>query len=407
MKKFVARQPILDRDKAVYAYELLFRSGLENYFRCDQPDRASSSVMVDSFLLMGLQTLTGGGRAFINTTRNVLIGQYATLLPKEQTVVEILETVEPDEQVVSACKVLKQKGYLIALDDFVDKEKIAPLIQVADFVKVDFQTNPDWIRQQLVRQYSPRGIRMLAEKVETPEQFQQAMNMGYDYFQGYFFCKPETLSRLDIPPYKMNYLLLLQEINREEPDLARIEEILKQETSLCYKLLRYLNSAVFGFAGEINSIRHALSLLGLVEIRKWTSLVVLACLADTRPRELLVTSVLRAKFCENLAAPGGLGDRSGELFLMGLLSMMDAILERPLAEILGELPVSGDVKSALLHGGNLFRYIFELVLAYERGNWRRASQFASSLRMNELAVTEAYLEAARWGLKIFKVEHAA
>ncbi len=407
MRTFVARQPILDRNKAIYAYELLFRSALANYFRCDQPTGASSKIIVDGFFLLGMQTLTCGGKAFINTTKEVLLGQYATLLPKEQTVVQILETVEPDEKVIASCKALKQRGYLIALDDFVDRERLEPFTQVADFIKVDFQTNPDWIRRQLARQYTSRGIRMVADKVETPEQFQEALSMGYDYFQGYFFCKPEVLSGSDIPSYRPNYCLLLQEINREEPDMVRIEEILKQEASLCYKLLRYLNSSMFGFAGEIKSIRHAVSLLGLVELRKWTSLVVLACLSDKKPRELLVSSVLRAKFCENLAVRSGLENRSGELFLMGLLSMLDAILERPLAEILGEVPVSGEVKAALLHGVNLFRYIYELVLAYERGNWRRASQFASSLRMNEMAVTEAYLEAAKWGLRIFQFDSAS
>ncbi len=407
MKKFVARQPILDRNKKVFAYELLFRSGLENFFQSKLPNQASSSVMVDSFLLLGLQSLTGGGRAFLNITQDLLLKQYVTLLPKEQAVIEILETVEPTAQVVSACKMLKQKGYLLALDDFVQSEKSEPLVGLVDFIKVDFKTTPDWVRRHLAQHYSVRGIQMVAEKVETPEEFQEALGMGYSLFQGYFFCRPEILFGRDIPAYKLNYLLLLREINRDEPDLGKIEEVLKQETSLTYKLLRYLNSAAFAFVGEIKSIRHALSLLGLREIRKWTSLVSLACMADDKPNELVVSSVLRAKFCENLAAYVGLKERSTELFLMGLLSMMDAILERPLAEILEELPLSADVKGALLNGVNLFRYVYELVLAYERGNWMRASQFSSSLRIVESSVTQAYLDAAQWGQQIFQTAKEA
>ena len=407
MKKFVARQPILDREKGIFAYELLFRSGVENYFHSDAPDSATSSVMVDSFLVLGMQSLTGGRKAFINVTKNVIVNQYATLLPKELAVVEVLETVEPDERVVSACEALKKKGYLIALDDFVYRTKLEPLIRLADFIKVDFQNTSEWIRRHLVQQYSPRGIRMLAERVETPEQFQEAVEMGYTYFQGFFFCKPEIMMGRDIPAFKHNYLWLLQEINKEEPDMARLEEILKQETSLCYKFLRYLNSATFDFVGEIRSLRHALTLLGINEVRKWVSLVALACMGEDKPKELVVSAVMRAKFCENLALNIGLKSRATELFLMGLFSMLDAILERPLAEILSEVRVSKDVKSALLSGVNLFRYVYELVLAYERGMWSRATQFAASLRTSEPLVTQAYLDAINWGHRIFRAEMVA
>ena len=407
MKKFVARQPILDREKAIFAYELLFRSGVENYFHSDAPDSATSSVMVDSFLVLGMQSLTGGRKAFINVTKNVIVNQYATLLPKELAVVEVLETVEPDERVVSACEALKKKGYLIALDDFVYRTKLEPLIRLADFIKVDFQNTSEWIRRHLVQQYSPHGIRMLAERVETPEQFQEAVEMGYTYFQGFFFCKPEIMMGRDIPAFKHNYLWLLQEINKEEPDMAQLEEILKQETSLCYKFLRYLNSATFDFVGEIRSLRHALTLLGINEVRKWVSLVALACMGEDKPKELVVSAVMRAKFCENLALNIGLKSRATELFLMGLFSMLDAILERPLAEILSEVRVSKDVKSALLSGVNLFRYVYELVLAYERGMWSRATQFAASLRTSEPLVTKAYLDAINWGHRIFRAEMVA
>jgi len=363
--------------------------------------------MVDSFLVLGMQSLTGGRKAFINVTKNVIVNQYATLLPKELAVVEVLETVEPDERVVSACEALKKKGYLIALDDFVYRTKLEPLIRLADFIKVDFQNTSEWIRRHLVQQYSPRGIRMLAERVETPEQFQEAVEMGYTYFQGFFFCKPEIMMGRDIPAFKHNYLWLLQEINKEEPDMARLEEILKQETSLCYKFLRYLNSATFDFVGEIRSLRHALTLLGINEVRKWVSLVALACMGEDKPKELVVSAVMRAKFCENLALNIGLKSRATELFLMGLFSMLDAILERPLAEILSEVRVSKDVKSALLSGVNLFRYVYELVLAYERGMWSRATQFAASLRTSEPLVTQAYLDAINWGHRIFRAEMVA
>jgi len=402
VKKFVARQPILDRDKEVFAYELLFRSGLDNYFHSDAPDSACSSVMVDSFLVHGIQSLTGGRKAFINATRNIIVNQYATLLPKESVVVEVLETVEPDEKVVTACEALKKKGYLIALDDFVYRKKIEPLIRLADFIKVDFQATTAGVRRNLVLQYSSRGIRMLAEKVETPEQFEEAAEMGYTYFQGFFFCKPEIVIGRDIPAFKHNYLWLMQEINKDEPDIMQIEQILKQETSLCYKMLRYLNSSLFEFVGEIRSLRHALSLLGINEVRKWVSLVALSSMGEDKPKELVVSAATRAKLCENFAPNIGLKSRATELFLMGLLSMLDAILERPLDKILSEVRVSKDVKSALLNGVNVFRYVYELVLAYERGKWSRVTQLAASLRTSELTVTQAYVDAINWGHRIFE-----
>lgn len=402
VKKFVARQPILDCDKALYAYELLFRSGLENYFHSDTPDSASSSVIVDSFLVHGMNSLTGGKRAFVNATRNVLVNQHITLLPKESVVVEVLETVEPDEKVVSACEGLKKKGYMIALDDFVYSKKIEPLIRLADFIKVDYKATTAAGRRQLVHQYAGRGIKMLAEKVETREEFEEAAGMGFTYFQGFFFRKPEIVIGRDIPAFKHNYLWLMQEINKTEPDLTEIERILKQETSLCYKLLRYMNSAAFEFVGEVTSLRHALSLLGINEVRKWVSLVAMTYMGEDRPRELVVTAVSRARFCENIAPNIGLKSRTTELFLLGLLSMLDAILQRPLADILSEVRVSNDVKTALLNGVNNFRYIYELALAYEKADWTRAAQLATWLKTSEWPVTQAYIEAIKWGQRIFE-----
>ena len=262
MKKFVARQPIFDPHQKVYAYELLFRSGMDNFFDASDPDQASTSVIVDRLLLMGMEKLTGGDRAFINCTRNVLIKGYAALLPKDKVVVEILESVEPDDEVVGACLRLKRAGFMLALDDFIYEERLEPLLPLVDFVKVDFRETTERDRRALVEKLSPRGIKMVAEKVETRSELQQASEMGYTYFQGYFFSKPEIIVAKDIPGYKLNYLRVLQAVNQPEINLVELENIIKLEASLTYKLLRYLNSAFFGFRTEIRSIHHALALLG-------------------------------------------------------------------------------------------------------------------------------------------------
>ncbi len=406
MQKFVARQPILDSKENIFAYELFFRSGLESYFQSDNPDRASCSVVIDSFLLFGLQTLTHGRKAFLNFTRNLLLSHYATLLPSDQVVIEILETVEVDEELIAACKGLKKQGYQLALDDFVLSPERQPLTEVVDLIKVDFLKTPTKVCRELVRSYEPLGIAMVAEKVETREQFRMARDMGYHYFQGFFFSKPETLCGRELPAFKLNYLWLLQAINREEPDLAEIENVIKREPSLVYRLLRYLNSAIFGFSVQIRSIRHALTLLGMNEVRKWTSLVALSGMGEDRPSALMTSLVTRARFCEALAPLAGRGAKSLDFFLMGLLSMVDTVLERPLSEILNQLAVSEEVKAALLTGGNQMRQVLDLVVAAEKGQWARISYLSSLLKFSENAVTEAYLQSIQWSHEVFHVDQA-
>jgi c-di-GMP-related signal transduction protein len=406
VQKFVARQPILDAKEDIFAYELFFRSGLESYFLCDNPDRASSSVVIDSLLLFGLQTLTQGRRAFINFTRNLLLSHYATLLPNQQVVIEILETAEVDESLVNACRELKQQGYLLALDDFVLNHERQPLVEIVDLIKVDFLRTPTKVCRELARSYGPRGISMVAEKVETREQFRMARDMGYHYFQGFFFSRPETLSGRELPAFKLNYLWLLQAISREEPDLSEIESVIKREPSLVYRLLRYLNSSIFGFSVRIRSIRHALTLLGMNEVRKWISLVALSGMGEDRPSALMNSLITRAKFCESLASLVGKSGKALDYFLMGLLSMVDTVLERPLSEILQQLAVSEEVKTALLIGGNQMRHVLDLVVATEKGQWSRMIFFTSMLKISENSVTEAYLQAIQWSQEVFHVDHA-
>ena len=403
MKKFVARQPIFESDKRVFAYELLFRSSLENYFASEQPDQAAASVMVDSFLLFGIKSLTADRPAFLNFTHNMLTLQYATLLPREKTGIEILEDVNPDEQVLAACRVLKESGYLVSLDDFVLRDEPTLLAKFADIIKVDFSNTAPDMRRRIVERFAPAGIKMLAEKVETNEQLQEALKLGYTYFQGFFFCQPEIVSGKDVPAIRSNYLSLLQAINRIEADLQEIEGVIKREPSLVFKLLRYLNSASFAFTSEVKSIRHALSLLGIKELRKWASLVALATMGEDKPAVLVVTAMIRARFCEALAQSVGLGRRAPELFLMGLFSVMDAIIERPMGAILQDLPLSIDVKEGLLQGANQFGSVYKLVTAYERGDWNRTAGLATSLALNEASIVEAYVQAVCWAQETFQL----
>jgi c-di-GMP-related signal transduction protein len=404
--KFIARQPIFDARENVFGYELLFRSGLDNYFKCSDPDYASSRVIVDSYLLFGLETLISKHRAFINFTRDLLLRKYATLLPKQQIIVEILENIEPDEEVLKACKTLKEAGYRLALDDYIFESKLAPFFDYVDLVKVDIQQVSLEESKDLARFLISSGVTLLAEKVETREQFKAAQAIGYKYFQGYFFGQPEILSKHEIPGSKLNYLWLIQAINETDPDYGKIEDVIKREPTLTFKLLRYLNSTIFGFSKQIHSIRHALALLGLKEVRKLISIVSMSAMGSDKPPILLSTLLSRAKFCESIAPQVRLSDKSLDLFLMGLLSMIDTVLNAPLPEILKQISVSDEVKSALLNNTGPLRPVYDLAVAAEKGQWLEVSRISTALGMQEDGVIENYLSAIQWGNQVVGLDAA-
>ena len=392
---FIARQPILSRRGDVFAYELLFRSGIENSFGGANLEHASASMFDTSFMI-GLQKLTGGQRAFVNCPRDFLLHDYISLFPRDMVVVELLENIAPDEEVVDACRRLKESGYLLALDDFVDTPDWEPLIEIADFIKVDFRVTSQADQRALAARYKGKKIRMLAEKVETPEEFADAMAMGYSLFQGYFFCRPEMLHQRAIPASKLAYLDLLGTVTAANFDIAALALKIKQEPSLTYKLLRYLNSAGFGLRSEIYSIPHALSLLGERELRKWIAVLAVGVMANGKPDELMTVPLVRGRFCELLAPAAGMAAHSNDLFLLGLLSVMDAILDQPLVNILAELPVGNDIKEALLARSGLYKDMLDLATAHERADWDAISRLAPRLGVKEDQIPELYFAAVDW-----------
>ena len=396
MDLFIARQPIFTAQQQVYAYELLCRSGAANVFPEIDQTHASARVMADSLFNLDTQELTGGKRAFINLTRDLLVGDYGSLLPKDGTVIEVLETVAPDEKVVAACRRLKEAGYLLALDDFVETAAMAPLVALADILKVDILKTGATERQALVTRHARRGVRLLAEKVETPEAFREAVNLGYSYLQGYFFAKPAVLKATAAPEFRLTYLTLLQEVVKPDVDLRKVAAIIGRDVTLSYKLLRYINSAFFGLRRTIASIPEALRLLGEREVKRWASLLSLASLASNKPAELVVEAALRARFCEGLAADTGLLPQSEELFLLGMFSLLDAILDRPLEALLQELPIPPAVKAALLGASSPLRDVYDCVLAYVTGDWENLSARMDKLGLGEEEVPRRYREAVAW-----------
>jgi c-di-GMP-related signal transduction protein len=390
-QRFVARQPIFDRAQKVFGYEILFRNGVEDYFNAD-PDTAARSTL-DSSLLFGITALCDNRRAFVNCTREILFKDLLTLLPPSQTVAEILETVEPEDRVIAACKRLKTAGYLIALDDFSPNDPRIPLCEFADIIKVDIRATRPEERAGMMRRFGSGKCKMLAEKLETPHEFHQARDMGFAYFQGYFFCRPELVTGREVPASQLHYIRLLEMVSRSEIDMRELEKMLKQETSIPYRLLRYLNSPVFGFALEIKSIRHAMAVLGEREMRRWIRLVVAVGAAEQKCSELVLMGLARARFCELLSVRL---KSNTDLFLMGLLSVMDAVLEVSMDVLLEQLPVDGEIKAALLGQNSSLRPLYRLMLAQESGEWSQASELAKQLQLQDEEVASTWWQAMQW-----------
>jgi c-di-GMP-related signal transduction protein len=390
-QRFVARQPIFDRVQKVFGYELLFRNGVEDYFNAD-PELACRSTL-DSSLLFGIETICDHRRAFVNCTCEVLFKDLLTLLPPDQTVAEILETVEPEDRVIAACKRLKAAGYMIALDDFAPNDPRVPLCEFADIIKVDVRATRPEERAGMMRRFASSKCKMLAEKLETPHEFFQARNMGFVYFQGYFFCRPELVVGREVPANRLHYIRLLEMVCRPEIDMRQLEKMLKQEASICYRLLRYLNSPLFGFSLEIKSVRHAMAVLGEREMRRWIRLVVTVSAAEQKCSELVLMGLARGRFCELLSARLKL---TSDLFLMGLLSIMDAILEVAMDVLLQQLPVERETKAALLGQQSTLRPLYRLMLAQESGEWAQSSELAKQLHLSDEEIASTWWEAVQW-----------
>ena len=396
MKSYIARQPILDRQQLLVAYELLYRAGPTNSAVGADQEIATSSVLDQSMLSGDLASLTGGHLAFINLTERALTGDLATGLPKSAVVLEILESVRPSPVVLDAIRRHKELGYRIALDDFTGEAKFAPIISLADYVKVDWRGAPRDRRAHIVYELVRRRIPVLAEKVETWDEFREAEQLGCQFFQGYFFSTPEMLRRQALPAGKQIAVRLLAELNRPTLDFDSIEPLIKSDLSFSFRLLRYINSSAFGLRQEVSSIRHALVLLGEREFRRWANIAVLSALGDQKSNQLVVAAAVRGRMCELLARELGVPDRDQELFLLGLLSLLDAFLDQPLAELVRELPVSNDIRQALGGTRNRLGNVLAFTSAYERGNFTVASALATKLNVHFPGVADSYLDALQW-----------
>lgn len=390
MDVHVARQPILDRRSQVVGYEMLFRDGNSDSCNAINEFRASASVITNTLFLPCLDFVRSRKDAFFNVSTELLLSGCLNVLPTEHCVFEILESVEATREVIDACRDLRARGFRIALDDFGFEPTRTGLLQVADFVKVDVQAADPARCAALARRMTRPETTLLAEKVESPESFRQLLGLGYDAFQGYYFARPIILSGREIPTSQMGYLQILQEVNRPNIDCHALREIIEREAGLTYMLLKHANAAGFVWREPIHSVGHAILILGETDIRRWATLLALAGISKDQPEELLLLALLRAKFCELLAEPARLRTRSEDLFLVGLFSLMDTVLNCGKEEALANLPIDPDVRSAIIDRSGPLSGILDLATAYTEARWTEASRLLEELGIPDEVIPSIY-----------------
>ncbi|ALO35327.1 diguanylate phosphodiesterase [Colwellia sp. MT41] len=397
MNFYAARQPILDKSKKLFAYELLFRDSIDNVFPDIDGDEATSKIIEATQFNMGISEFTGNKAAFINFTLETMEKGYPEMLRPDEVVVEILETVKPGKKLLALCKALHQKGYTIALDDYEHKKVWAHFYPYIKIIKIDIQQSSiDDIIEVLAAIKDHPHIKMLAEKVETYEEYNEMLQLGFDYFQGYFFAKPEMIKTKSLSPSQIAMAELLYETSKTELDLNSITRVFERDVSLSYKLLRYANSAIFKRRNEISTIKQALVILGSSELKRFIGLMFAVTANPDKPSELINMAMTRAKFCELVAKDIRSQLNESIAFLIGLLSMIDAILDEDMATVLEKLPLSAEIKEPLLTKKGLMAAIIKLVEFIEHAQWDKTTLVMEKLKLDKDKVIEHYNQALAW-----------
>ncbi|WP_035235831.1 EAL and HDOD domain-containing protein [Desulfobacter vibrioformis] len=406
MDIFVARQPVFTSDKKIFGYELLFRLSLDNVFPNIDGSAATSGVLSNTFFSFGLNDILSGKPGLINFTRDLLLKQTPLLFPKDHIIIEVLEDIEPEPEIIDALKTFKSQGFRVALDDFIYDQRFNEMIQLCDMIKFDIMATPldtlgpvlTFLKNEL------NHITLLCEKVETHEEFEQAKAMGFQLFQGYFFAKPEVMSRKGLSANQITNLKLLNEISKQEPTLDILIDMIKNDMAISFKLLAFINSAYFRRPTAVNTIKDAIIFLGLQELKKFINVVVVSDINPDKPNELIRFSVIKARMCEQCAHVIRTRFTPDELFTVGLFSTMDAILDMPMEDILEKIALSQKIKDALLGKDRIFRQLNDLITNFEQGQWSHTrfqtdkdSQLIQKLPafyMDALKMADAFLASA-------------
>lgn len=398
MDIYVARQPIFNRHMDLYGYELLYRKSENNFYEGNDHNGATAELVHNSFLVMNFDTLTDGTRGFINFPRELLEDETPIILPNDKVVIEILENVTVTDRIIKKCKRLKSEGYTIALDDFIFNRKdcdYTPLIEVADIIKVEFPYADRQEQRELIRRYKNR-ILFLAEKVETREDFREAAEMGYELFQGHFFCKPLMVRAKEIDSKKIHLIRIQDELNKNEPDFSLIKETIQKDLGLCFKLLKIMNSSNSEGNQEISYTKHAVTHLGVEELKRWISIMLTKEYQNQENFELLKICLLRGKLMALMSRELNHEALEDDFFLTGVLSSIDVIINDCMENILHSLALSKEVKDALLGKPGMIRTCLQCILDYERFEFDLAKEKLQSIGLTLERFMDLYMDGLAW-----------
>lgn len=385
----IGRQQIFDQQLNIYAYELLFRGNDFDLNQKDGATRATNQVITDTILELGLNTIVGPNKAFINFTTQNILDKTPLHLPKDRIVVEVLENIEIDSRIVANLKELSKLGYIIALDDFVFSAEWTPLVEMADIIKLDIMEMGETKTRELINQLKPYNVKLLAEKVETYAEYQYLLELGCNYFQGFFFNKPNIVSGKRISVNQTAAIQLLNTVNNPDVEFEDLTKVISLDVGLSYKLLHYINSAFFALPNKVSSISHAITYLGLKEIKRWTNILTLASLSN-KPEAVMQNALIRGKMCEELASLSG--NKSENFFLIGILSNLDCLLDMPLNEALAQLPLADDIVDAILNKKGLGGEALSCVISYE--HWDISS--IAFRNIDQALIGDIYIQSINW-----------
>ncbi len=402
MKTYVARQPIYGFGRKIEGYELLYRSA-ESPFRFTgevDGDDATQMLISDAITAFGMDHLTGGQKAYVNFTRSLLLGDFATLLNPRDFVIEILEDTLVDQALLDCLAKKKSQGYCFALDDYVGNPSFDPLLPLVDIIKVDFIACTQQKRKSIAESMKKHGKILLAEKVETEEEYEEAMKEGYTLFQGYYFDKPVLFSAQLATVQHSTSMHLMQVSSKPDLQFEHLAEIIRMDVSLSFRLLQHVNTMHFYRGGEVNSIQSALVMMGLNEVRRWIALIFVR---ETYQDNLenSKTALVRGLFCERIAIQTGRKQDKEDAFMCGMFSMLDVIMQEDMTALLESLALSDQVRAVLLGEEGFLRDILNFVKQYERGYWEDVQHFIDHSKLDDERVTQAYVTCLQDADRLF------
>lgn len=397
MFAFIARQPILDREKDVFAYELLFRDGKNNSYPSVERDEATSKLIAKSYQTLALDDISCSKKSFINFQSETLMAGLPASLDPENVVVELVAGKHNDDSLVDICKHVKNMGYKLALEDYRQDPKWTEFLPYIDMLKINTnQEDYDQIAKS-VSQLANENVQLIADKVDTQDNFKIFKDIGFDYFQGYFFARPESVAQANLPTSKLTLVELMGASSSESFDIESINNVIEHDVGLSYMLLRFINNPTINKRYKITSLRHALNYMGEVEIKKFIALLALANLSDDKPIELIHLSLVRAKFCDLVGIEKNIGNNPPTAFLVGLFSLLDALLDQKMENLIDKIPLVDEVKEALCGGQNDLSVYLMLVKAFESGNWLKVIRIAKILEVDQKILHSLFNEAILWG----------